>query len=73
MGDSGGGFALRRGRKWYLRGVVSFGNTFTKEIAKEELISVCKESLPSLYNDIANQMDWIKQNAFPDSTPAPPT
>jgi hypothetical protein len=73
MGDSGGGFALRKGRKWYLRGVVSFGNTFTKEIAKEEMISVCKESWPSLYNDVANQMDWIKLNVFPDSTPAPPS
>jgi secreted trypsin-like serine protease len=73
VGDSGGGFALKKGRKWYLRGVVSFGKTFTKEIAREEMISVCKVSWPSLYNDVANQMDWIKQNAFPHSTPAPPS
>jgi secreted trypsin-like serine protease len=48
VGESGGGFALKKGSKWYLRGVVSF----------------CNETIPSLYLDLADQMEWIKQKAF---------
>jgi len=62
LGDSGGGFALERGEnKWFLRGVVSYGegNEIIKDGKKE---TVCDTVLPSFYVDLANYMDWITTN-----------
>jgi secreted trypsin-like serine protease len=59
MGDSGGGFAIKRDEKWYLRGVVSFGY-----IQKVDGNKFCNGTMPSLYLDLAEQMEWIKENAF---------
>jgi hypothetical protein len=70
IGDSGGGFALEKRSRWYLRGVVSSGNTFKNATA--ELGKVCNETMPSLYFDLTDQMEWIKLNAFPNSTPTVP-
>jgi hypothetical protein len=61
MGDSGGGFMMRRGRKWYLRGLISFGYTY-KALVDKKTKFVCDEMMPSLFLDLANQLEWIKQN-----------
>jgi secreted trypsin-like serine protease len=64
-GDSGGGFAIVRNLRWFLRGVVSFGNTKKRKTPEGKELSICNEKIPSLYLDLADQMEWIKRNAFP--------
>jgi Trypsin len=57
-GDSGGGFAMKRGDRWYLRGVVSFG--ISKKIYRDKVVvQTCDEKYPSLYADITSAMDWL--------------
>jgi len=63
VGDSGGGFALkRRGKRWFLRGVVSYGDavSFTNQWGLES--KSCNDKIPSFYVDLAGYMDWIVQN-----------
>jgi len=57
VGDSGGGFALEKGGKWFLRGVVSFGASKTVE----ENVTTCDPEIPALYVDLGEYMDWIVQ------------
>jgi secreted trypsin-like serine protease len=64
IGDGGGGIALKNRRKWYLRGLVSFGYTF-KKVVDQKRVLYCNGTVPSLYVDLTNNMDWIKQTAFP--------
>jgi secreted trypsin-like serine protease len=64
MGDSGGSFAMERNGRWFLRGVVSFGYT-GKGLLNGTEAKVCSEKMPSLYFDLADQMEWVKQNAAP--------
>jgi len=58
VGDSGGGFALSRGGRWFLRGVVSYGagNDVVGEFGN---MTVCDSDVPSFYVDLADNMDWI--------------
>jgi len=62
IGDSGGGFAIKgREDRWFLRGVVSYGDS--KESFKGDNSSkVCTLKLPSFYVDVTWNMDWIVQN-----------
>jgi len=55
VGDSGGGFALERNEKWFLRGVVSFGASKTVQGDK----ITCDPHLSALYVDLGEYMDWI--------------
>jgi len=54
-GDSGGGFALEKDGKWFLRGVVSFG---AMKIVNGNF-TTCDLKLSALYVDLAEYMDWI--------------
>jgi secreted trypsin-like serine protease len=65
QGDSGGGFAIVKNLRWFLRGVVSVGNIKKKKNPEWTELSICNEKIPSLYLDLADQMEWIKRNAFP--------
>lgn len=51
-GDSGGGFVIKRGKNWVLRGIVSSAlldvNTRTCDISKY-----------TVFADVAKYMDWI--------------
>jgi len=55
VGDSGGGFALEKDGKWFLRGVVSFGASKTVQGNK----TTCDPKISALYVDLAEYMDWI--------------
>jgi len=60
VGDSGGGFAIKRNKTWFLRGVVSYGagNDVAGEFERQ---TVCDKDIPSFYVDLAAYMDWIVQ------------
>jgi secreted trypsin-like serine protease len=60
-GDSGGGFALKKEGRWYLRGLVSFGKT-TKKVKDGKEVKICESKIPSLYVDLAAHMDWIVEH-----------
>jgi secreted trypsin-like serine protease len=60
VGDSGGGFAMIRGGRWYLRGVVSFGISKTSDSDAVEA-RMCDKDYPSLYADITSGMEWLLQ------------
>jgi secreted trypsin-like serine protease len=54
LGDSGGGFSVKRNNKWYLRGVVSFG---ISKLVKG--VVTCDEQYSTLFVDVTGYMDWI--------------
>jgi len=62
VGDSGGGFALKQGGKWFLRGVVSFGASKTVRGNK----TTCDPQISALYVDLAEYMDWIVKTVVQD-------
>jgi len=57
VGDSGGGFALEKEGKWFLRGFVSFGASKTVQGNK----TTCDARLSALYVDLGEYMQWIEQ------------
>ncbi|XP_059473997.1 uncharacterized protein LOC132195803 [Neocloeon triangulifer] len=57
-GDSGGGLLLRRGARWFLRGVVSFGKA-RPLLTGDEYHLECDPRFYSLFADIATYIPWI--------------
>ena len=53
-GDSGGGLLLKRGDRWYLRGLVSSALRTDEHPCVPESFSV--------FTDVAKFMNWIKTN-----------
>ncbi|XP_065345912.1 uncharacterized protein LOC135943351 isoform X2 [Cloeon dipterum] len=71
-GDSGGGLLIANGpsarkKRFYLRGVISFGPSQKKEKNNAE-IRVCNPSKYALFLDITSYMQWIVDNS-PDIAP----
>ncbi|XP_065331517.1 uncharacterized protein LOC135933960 [Cloeon dipterum] len=56
-GDSGGGLMVRRGARWFLRGIVSFGKSKISEAFPDG--PVCDPRYYSLFTDIAPFLPWI--------------
>lgn len=53
-GDSGGGFVIKSGDRWMLRGIVSGGFSDNSRIT-------CDVTLYSLYTDVAKFRRWIER------------
>ncbi|XP_075170253.1 serine protease gd-like [Haematobia irritans] len=53
MGDSGSGLMINRNDRWYLRGVVSAGQTKQQRCNLLEYVVFC---------DVAKHRDWVEQN-----------
>lgn len=50
MGDSGSGLMINRNGRWYLRGVVSAGQTKNRQCNLQEFVVFC---------DVAKHLQWI--------------
>jgi len=62
-GDSGGGFAIEgRNHRWFLRGVVSYGDAQERVNQYIQTVVVCDGTLPSFFVDLTYYMDWIVSN-----------
>jgi secreted trypsin-like serine protease len=55
-GDSGGGFYMRVGQQWELRGIVA------ASLANPNDSAVCFLKKPAVYADVAKFIDWIDTN-----------
>ncbi|XP_023299136.2 serine protease gd-like [Lucilia cuprina] len=53
MGDSGSGLMISRNGRWYLRGIVSAGQTKDRKCNLQEFVVFC---------DVAKHMQWIQSN-----------
>ena len=53
-GDSGGGLILKRGDKWYLRGLVS--------TAPANVFGPCDTNSYAIFTDVAKFLGWIRSN-----------
>ncbi|XP_065335648.1 uncharacterized protein LOC135936674 isoform X6 [Cloeon dipterum] len=67
VGDSGGGLIIANGtlvrnKRFYLRGVVSFGSSRIKKIDNVDQ-RVCDTNQFSLFVDITRYIEWIVQNS----------
>lgn len=51
-GDSGGGFVIKTGDRWVLRGIVSGGFSDNSRVT-------CNVTLYSIYTDVAKFRNWI--------------
>jgi secreted trypsin-like serine protease len=64
MGDSGGGFAIEKNGRWFLRGVVSFGMVKVVKNSDGMNTIACDKKIPSIYLDLTQHLNWIKENAL---------
>jgi len=52
----------RRENRWFLRGVVTYGDVSTALDAYNQTVHVCDGTIPSFYIDLTWYMDWIVEN-----------
>jgi hypothetical protein len=59
-GSSGGGFVIKRGQLWFLRGISRFGTT---ESGQTNADFNSKPGIPMLFVDLGHHIKWIKRRA----------
>ncbi|CAF1031738.1 unnamed protein product [Brachionus calyciflorus] len=59
VGDSGGALMHKIDQKWYVFGVVSFGNA---EFSDDNLTILCQANQPTYFTIVPNYLDWIEKN-----------
>ncbi|XP_065334743.1 uncharacterized protein LOC135936007 [Cloeon dipterum] len=60
-GDSGGGLAIEKEGRWFIRGVISFGKSSKINLNGTKLC-VCNRNSFTLFSDVAHYMEFIVAN-----------
>ncbi|CAB3376973.1 Hypothetical predicted protein [Cloeon dipterum] len=60
-GDSGGGLAIEKEGRWFIRGVISFGKSSKIKLNGTKL-SVCDRKSFTLFSDVAHYVEFIVAN-----------